>query len=212
MKSFLLFFATLLSIATFAQTKITGTVSDSSGKLPLANITIKNSLKGTFTNDTGYFSIEAKLTDTLQISYLGYQNKEVVVCNLDNSDILLDNYEKLDEVIIVGYHGTTTRCTNICCGYSIVEEYWYNRDNNDDGYKLYPNPSKNGVFNIKLLEDISALHIEVADLTGRIILSQAISRPSSSVHVDLSNQPTGIYIVNIFTNGERLTSKKAIRL
>jgi hypothetical protein len=75
----LLLWSLLITVVSTAQTKITGTVSDHLGQLPLANITIKNSKTGTYTNENGSFSIDAKSTDTSQFSYLGYKTKDVLV-------------------------------------------------------------------------------------------------------------------------------------
>ena len=213
MKSTLLVLcAALFTFLTSAQTEITGTVSDDLGQLPLVNITIKNSKTGTSSNDNGRFFIEAKSTDTLQFSYLGYKTKEVVVGEQTKIDFVFETYEELNEVVINAYAGGTY-CSRLSCGVSWVEVTSVNsRQSNSKTIKLYPNPSKDGIFNIKLLEDVSKVKIIVADLTGRIILDRAESKLNSNFVVDLSNQPTGIYIINVSSNGTQIASKKAIRI
>jgi hypothetical protein len=62
------------------------------------------------------------------------------------------------------------------------------------------------------LEDIQEVNIIVADLTGRIILNRTDRKFKSNVVIDLSNQSSGIYIINISANGEHIASKRAIRI
>lgn len=70
----------LFTIAAFAQQKtISGTVKDNQGPVPGATVTIKGSKKATQTDIDGKFSITAQSTETLVISILGYQTKEVLV-------------------------------------------------------------------------------------------------------------------------------------
>tara|TARA_B100000809_G_scaffold219719_1_gene227063 strand:- start:2736 stop:2993 length:258 start_codon:yes stop_codon:yes gene_type:complete len=78
--------------------------------------------------------------------------------------------------------------------------------------KRYPNPSKNGIFTIKLLEDISDINVIVTDVTGRIILNKTERKLSSNIIVDLSRQSSGIYKINISSNGEHMVSKRAIKI
>lgn len=217
MKSTLLVLcAALLTITTAAQTKITGTVSDDFGQLPLVNIAIKNSKQGTSSNDDGHFFIEAKSTDTLKFSYLGYKTKEIVVGKSMKMDVVFDIYEELDEVVIYGYKSRTTRCGMVCT----ITECYFDDEHIEESkladesktIKLYPNPSKDGIFTMKLLEDVQEVNIIVADLTGRIVLNTTEHKFKSNVIVDLSNQPTGIYIINMSSNGTQIASKKAIRM
>src|SRR6188508_1103501 len=63
-----------------AQSLITGTVTDSTGK-PMQGVSIKkkNTSAGTVTNDQGIYQITASPADVLVFSYVGYQNQEVTV-------------------------------------------------------------------------------------------------------------------------------------
>jgi outer membrane receptor protein involved in Fe transport len=68
------------SITLFGQQLITGYVFDNETKEPLvgANIFIRSTHTGTVTNTNGQFNIQiATLTDTLEVSYIGY-NKQVI--------------------------------------------------------------------------------------------------------------------------------------
>jgi hypothetical protein len=84
---------------------ISGTITDES-KLPLpgANIVIKGTSKGTISDFDGNFTIEANPDDILQISYLGYESKEVKISN-DVSKIILTELKEafLGGIVVVGY-------------------------------------------------------------------------------------------------------------
>ncbi len=72
--------------------------------LPGANIINLHSMKGVSSNDTGIFSIQAKIGDTILINFLGYQSLQIPVTdkNLDRHQIiyLIENPLELDEVIV----------------------------------------------------------------------------------------------------------------
>jgi len=83
--------------------EVSGIIYSAEGVLSGAEIVVKAASIGTTTNDNGEFSIEAKLGDILQISYMGMQGKEVLVEKLSDNDILLLNKNSdLDEVVVVG--------------------------------------------------------------------------------------------------------------
>jgi hypothetical protein len=52
---------------------------DSLRPLPLVSIRIKNSNKGTFTDEGGFFSFVVKKTDTIVFSFIGYKAVEYIV-------------------------------------------------------------------------------------------------------------------------------------
>ncbi|WP_298892302.1 T9SS type A sorting domain-containing protein [uncultured Psychroserpens sp.] len=218
MKPIVLALTTFLTLSSFAQTTIKGTISDGNGEVPFSNIIIKHSNKGVLADEKGRFSIEAKSTDTLQISNLGYHTEEIVVGEQKKLNIVLKDYEELAEIVIVGYK-THTKCSYLICGkrrecgsvpVSVVPKYI--EDIEQRKTTLYPNPSNDGIFNIKCSDDFSNVTVVVADLTGRIILNSTYKNLDSTVSVDLSNQPSGIYIINLQSNGKTITSKKAIRV
>ena len=99
-----LFFSTVL----LAQT-ITGKITDATGIIPFANVTIKDNqykiITGTTTDDDGLFKLKiSKGTYTIEVSYLGYKNwkKEInVSANLNLGTIFLEeNSQKLEEIVI----------------------------------------------------------------------------------------------------------------
>lgn len=93
-----------------AQSLISGTVTDSSGKpLPGVSVQVKNSTKGTTTNDQGSYSINAVSTDVLVFSYIGYQPQEITVGSRLTVDINLSSSSaQLAEVVVIGY-GTANK-------------------------------------------------------------------------------------------------------
>jgi len=220
MKSVLLLFTVLISLSSFSQHIIKGSISDAYDKLPYANIIIKHSNKGVFADDFGNFYLETKPSDTLQISYLGYKPKDVLVGERTDFKIILDGYEELDEVVITGYPSRTISCSTRCSITTVICECYAegvsieNRkiETESETIKLYPNPSKDGIFTIKFSKGIQDIHFVVADLTGRIILNRSDSKMKSNVVVDLSYQSSGVYIINVSSNGKQIASKKAVVL
>lgn len=87
---------------------IKGKVTDSKSRDPLAGVSIQISKqKGTTTNEKGEFTVETqgKLV-SLKISYVGYQNKEINLREIDSNKPLFielaENRNDLDEVIVRG--------------------------------------------------------------------------------------------------------------
>jgi TonB-linked SusC/RagA family outer membrane protein len=91
---------------------IKGTVTDPVRSNPIAGATVglKNTSTGTVTNERGQYSIVAnKGTDTLVISFIGYDKQEIPVNNRTTINIALkESKESLNEVVVVGY-GTQRR-------------------------------------------------------------------------------------------------------
>lgn len=86
------------------QTTITGTVVDAAtGETIIgANIIVKGTTVGTITDFDGNFSLNCKVGDLLQISYMGYKPVEIAAKNSMKVSLEEDN-EQLDEVVVVGY-------------------------------------------------------------------------------------------------------------
>ncbi len=90
----------------YAQKRITGTVLDgeSNSGLPGATVQIKNTSKGAATDANGAFAIEAKETDVLVISSIGYNTQEILVGNKSVINVTLSTDSKsLAEVVVTGY-------------------------------------------------------------------------------------------------------------
>ncbi len=90
----------------FAQKRITGRILDgeSNTGLPGATIQVKNTTKGASSDADGAFAIEAKETDVLIISSIGFMPKEITVGNQSVINVTLQTDSKsLAEVVVTGY-------------------------------------------------------------------------------------------------------------
>lgn len=108
--SLLMFMVCLLTaFSAKAQNIVTGTVTDPQGE-PLigASILVVGTKTGAATDIDGKFRIECAQGKKLQISYVGYHTREVVVKGNTMDIVLKENNEVLDEVVVIGY-GTMKR-------------------------------------------------------------------------------------------------------
>ncbi|MFT4575713.1 MAG: iron complex outermembrane receptor protein [Glaciecola sp.] len=104
MKKFTLLLIAIFSISlTFAQSTVTGTITDT-GKdvLPGANIVEKGTQNGTSTDFNGQFSLTVKDGAVLVISFAGYETKEVSVNGKTTLNIVLSEGLTLDEIVVTG--------------------------------------------------------------------------------------------------------------
>ena len=98
----------LSSSLLFAQTIITGKITDSKSGAPVngATVKVKSTKKGTSSNTEGAFSIEAKAGDVLEISVIGYKTQTI---NVDGTSALSISLEQitteLGEIVVVGSRG-----------------------------------------------------------------------------------------------------------
>src|SRR5690554_1038688 len=95
----------------FAQEKsITGTVTDDSGAPLLgATVLVKGTSSGTSTDFDGNFSLRVNIGDNLEVTYIGFATKSVIVDSRDSYTIVLDpSSNVMDEVLIVAY-GTASK-------------------------------------------------------------------------------------------------------
>ncbi len=90
----------------YAQT-VKGIVTDSNGPLPGVNITIKGTTSNTVSDFDGNYAINSSDSKAVLVfSYIGYLVKEVPVNgNSTINVVLVEDSQKLDEVVVVGYTG-----------------------------------------------------------------------------------------------------------
>ncbi|WP_114782930.1 SusC/RagA family TonB-linked outer membrane protein [Botryobacter ruber] len=91
---------------------VVGKIKDEQGQgLPGVTVVLKGTSKGTATDVNGNFSLTVSDgSGTLVISFLGYKTQEVPINKRSSIDVTLSPDAKaLEEVIVVGYGGTTTR-------------------------------------------------------------------------------------------------------
>ncbi len=85
--------------------EITGVVKDANGEPVIgANVSIKGTTTGTITDIDGKFVLSVPEGVTLQISFIGYISKDVIVGNNKTFDIqLIEDAKKLEEIVVVGF-------------------------------------------------------------------------------------------------------------
>ena len=100
----------MLPATLFAQTQVTGTVTDKADAMPLpgVNIVIKGTTRGASTDFDGKYSIEVNQGETIVISYVGYRTQEIIFNGQSTVDVALEeDAAQLDEVVLIGYGSTT---------------------------------------------------------------------------------------------------------
>lgn len=104
-KLFLSIIVTLVVVPLSAQQIITGKIVDESNlTLPGVSIQVKNTLRGTFSDVEGRYSISAEPADSLVFSMVGMEPQTVFVGNRTSIDIKLRTLEtQLPELIVIGY-------------------------------------------------------------------------------------------------------------
>ena len=113
MKTFLnaLLFCLILVPATlFAQTTVTGTVTDQANAMPLpgVNVIIKGTTTGTSTDFDGKYSLNVNQGDTIVFSYVGFVTQEIVYNGQTTLNVIMvEDAALLDEIVLIGYGSTT---------------------------------------------------------------------------------------------------------
>lgn len=99
---------------------VTGTVADEKGEPIIgASITLKGTRVATVTDIEGHFSIEAPVGSILQITYVGYDVKEVKVTSAKAYSIsMTENSQNLNEVVVTAMG---IRKERKALGYSVSE-------------------------------------------------------------------------------------------
>ncbi len=96
----------------FAQHTVTGTVIDAEDQEPLAgvNIIIRGTTQGTSTNQDGAYEINVPSeSDTLMVSFVGYETRTIPINGRSEIDIELTSQQVVgEELVVVGY-GTQRR-------------------------------------------------------------------------------------------------------
>ena len=114
--------ALLATTALFAQTKVTGTVTDDIGPVIGASVMEKGTSNGAITDLDGNYVITVKPGATLVFSSIGYATQEIVVGSQTVINVKLsEDAEFLDEVVVVGY-GTMKRSDLSGASVSMKEE------------------------------------------------------------------------------------------
>ncbi len=99
---YLMILVLVFGIVGLANAQITGIVLDDEGApLPGASVVVKGTTTGATTDFDGNFSINAEVGDTLVISYIGFESKEITA-EAGEMSIELSSGVALSEVVIIG--------------------------------------------------------------------------------------------------------------
>ncbi len=103
------------------QQEVTGQVLDDGGQpLPGASIIIKGTTTGTTTDFDGNFAIDAADGDTLVVSYIGFDTKEVVVSG-STVNVTLNSGVALEEVVLVGSRNPNRTATESTVPIDVID-------------------------------------------------------------------------------------------
>ncbi|OMP31548.1 hypothetical protein BKM32_07465 [Mangrovimonas sp. DI 80] len=143
------------------------------------------------------------------------QSEEKVSEEIEVSMVMLDT-------VVLNCYSYTRTCRTYTCGSCVVKIEEGSQEESQEGLEietselavkqnvLYPNPSSTGIFNIKLAKDYETLEMHVYAITGQKVLSQNLKRLTENISLDLSRFPSGVYLVNLVGDGEKLPVKKAV--
>ncbi|MDR1555574.1 MAG: TonB-dependent receptor [Tannerellaceae bacterium] len=103
----------LCTTQVFAQTTVSGTVTDENGEALIGvNVQVKGTTIGNITDVDGKYSLQTPSAQSVLVfSYIGYLPQEITVGNQSVIDVLLrEDTQRLEEVVVVGY-GTQRKVT-----------------------------------------------------------------------------------------------------
>ncbi|MAW94808.1 MULTISPECIES: TonB-dependent receptor [unclassified Leeuwenhoekiella] len=101
----LFFLSVFFCSGIYAQSTITGTVTDGTGPIPGANVVVKGTSNGAVTDFDGNYTLNNVPGDAVLVfSFVGYEAKEVPVNNRTEVNAVLENdLQSLSEVVVIGY-------------------------------------------------------------------------------------------------------------
>lgn len=105
---FIIAFVALMSLGAshvYAQTSVTGKVSDAAGVLPGVNVVVQGTTIGAVTDFDGNYSINVPQGENVLVfSYIGYNTQTVSIDGRSTVDVTMaEDAEALSEVVVVGY-------------------------------------------------------------------------------------------------------------
>ena len=83
-----------------------------------------------------------------------------------------------------------------------------NESINENQIKVYPNPSRDGLVNIKLNGNIAVKSIQLFDMLGRAIRTEEMDTNEKSLN--LSTLPQGVYLLSFQTENNGSVTKRII--
>jgi iron complex outermembrane receptor protein len=99
-----LFILSITSVA-WSQVQVSGLVVDETEvSLPGVTVAVKGTVTGQVTDVEGRFTIGAKIGDVLEFRYLGMEDKDITLENLNNLKVVMkSNSKQLNEIVVIGY-------------------------------------------------------------------------------------------------------------
>ncbi|WP_373549544.1 SusC/RagA family TonB-linked outer membrane protein [Haliscomenobacter sp.] len=99
-----LFILSITSVA-WSQVQVSGLVVDETEvSLPGVTVAVKGTVTGQVTDVDGRFTIGAKIGDVLEFRYLGMEDQDITLENLNNLKVVMkSNAKQLNEVVVIGY-------------------------------------------------------------------------------------------------------------
>jgi len=88
-----------------------GKVTTATGK-PLAgvSVTVKGAKKGTATDDKGEFTLSVNKGETILVSYVGYDPREIKIIDQESVEVsLTESNSSLNEIAVIGYGGQSRK-------------------------------------------------------------------------------------------------------
>lgn len=194
----LFLFFICISAMGFAQTKVSGTITDQNNQLvSYASVYFKNSTQGVIANENGKFYLESeKNYDVLVISFVGYETLEIPLQGRNTFDIqaLLIEDNILDDITI--YAGKTSKKNNPAL--DILRKIWERKHKNGlhmfaqyelDKYEKVEfdlNSIDSTYQKKKLFKGMEFIfqHIDTSSITGKTYLPIFINENISAVYGD----------------------------
>jgi iron complex outermembrane receptor protein len=101
----LAFFILSITSVAWSQVQVSGLVVDETEvSLPGVTVAVKGTVTGQVTDVDGRFTIGAKIGDVLEFRYLGMEDKDITLENLNNLKVVMkSNSKQLNEVVVIGY-------------------------------------------------------------------------------------------------------------
>lgn len=203
--------------------------SETGQAMPYATVSVNidETLKGTVSDEDGYFSFEKLPIGDYEITvqFLGYKEQvsQRVKVEKDHSRNLLIELESdpviVEEILIEAFSDEQIICSGTICTFSILNvegevSEIVNKENKiaakqnileekPTRLKAYPNPSQ-GMIQIEIKESVQEVFISNAQGQRLIELGNL---ESSNQRIDLSSYPVGVYFINYVSQGKVYAEK-----
>ena len=102
----MLFLLLFVPAMIFAQSTVSGTVTEQASSFPLpgVNVLIKGTATGTATDFDGNYQLAVNNGDVLVFSYVGYVTQEITYTGQSRVDVqMVEDAAQLDEIVLIGY-------------------------------------------------------------------------------------------------------------